>query len=106
MEPSSSWPLTIIKRYSISYCLLHRVVTCTHLHKLLCSFIGERVDLCFLTSCSLQLLSKQIGISGHIHRLVAGSMAGKLLFDESVPVRYHIQYWQRHCAYPFFLSQI
>lgn len=24
----------------------------------------------------LQLLSKQIGISGHIHRLMAGSMAG------------------------------
>lgn len=27
----------------------------------------------------LQLLSKQIGISGHIHRLVAGSMAGKVV---------------------------
>lgn len=32
----------------------------------------------------LQLLSKQIGISGHIHRLVAGSMAGKL---SSSPIR-------------------
>lgn len=28
----------------------------------------------------LQLLSKQIGISGHIHRLMAGSMAGNLSF--------------------------
>lgn len=28
----------------------------------------------------LQLLSKHIGISGHFHRLVAGSMAGKLPF--------------------------
>lgn len=60
-----------------------------HVHiyiNLLCTFAGERVDLCFLPSCPLQLLSKQIGISGHIHRLVAGSMAGKLLSDKSVPV--------------------
>lgn len=37
-------------------------------------------SLLMLIILPLQLLSKQIGISGHIHRLVAGSMAGTLFF--------------------------
>lgn len=37
--------------------------------------------LLLLVIFTLQLLSKQIGISGHIHRLMAGSMAGKLSFS-------------------------
>lgn len=33
----------------------------------------------------LQLLNTQIGISGHIHRLMAGSMAGRAFPFTSVP---------------------
>lgn len=68
----------------------------------------------------LQLLSKQIGISGHIHRLVAGSMAGnflmiRLAFSVSVSwisclsLYWHtvpLIYWllAEHIVFLFFLN--
>lgn len=53
----------------------------------------------------LQLLSKQIGISGHIHRLVAGSMAGKLslpLIRRSSRCQLDSAQWLRNGSQPVF----
>lgn len=110
MEPSNSWPLTVIKRYSIfyrgkgkgqcckkwllpkqmmqvafifyvatvCYVAIMNIFPCIVL--LLVNPLNYVSSLLILVILSLQLLSKRIGISGHVHRLMAGSMAGNLSF--------------------------
>lgn len=89
MEPFSSWLLTITKRYGLLIRTDMVLLLCMICH----GYIGVFLLVKTLTFASslvisliifLQLLSTQIGISGHIHRLMAGSMAGRAINHNSV----------------------